>query len=66
MPSIPFVAFLAGAVLASIPPLRQRVLPVTKAVGQAGVSIAAAALTGAEGVAFAIWHGQPHQDPPAA
>jgi len=64
MPIIPIVAFVAGGVLAG--PLGRRVLPVTKAVGQAGVSIAAAALTGTQGVAFAIWHGQPHQDPPAA
>ena len=64
MPIIPILAFVAGGVLAG--PLGRRVLPVTKAVGQAGVSVAAAALTGAAAVAFAIWHGQPHQDPPAA
>jgi hypothetical protein len=64
MPIIPIVAFVAGGILAG--PLGRRVLPVTKAVGQAGVSIAAAALTGTQGVALAIWHGQPHQDPPAA
>ena len=64
MPIIPIVAFIAGGIVAG--PLGRRVLPVTKAVGQAGVSVAAAALTGAGGVALAIWHGQPHQDPPAA
>ena len=64
MPIIPVVAFVAGAVFAG--PLGRRVLPVTKAVGLAGVSIAAAVLTGAGGVAFAVWHGQPHQDAPAA
>ena len=64
MPIIPIVAFIAGGIVAG--PLGRRVLPVTKAVGQAGVSVAAAALTGTQGVAFAIWHGQPHQDPPAA
>ena len=60
MPIIPIVAFITGGILAG--PLSRRMLPVTKAVGQAGVNVAAAALTGAEGVAFAIWHGQPHQD----
>lgn len=64
MPIIPVVAFIAGAVLAG--PLGRRVPPVTKAVGQAGVSVAAAVLTGAGGVAFAMWHGQLHQDAPAA
>ena len=64
MPVIPIVAFIAGGILAG--PLGRRVLPVAKAVGQAGVSVAAAALTGAEGVTFAIWHGQPHQEPPSA
>lgn len=64
MPIIPVVTFIAGAVLAG--PLGRRVLPVTKAVGQAGVSVAAAVLAGAGGVGFAIWHGQPHQDKPAA
>jgi hypothetical protein len=64
MPIVPVVAFIAGAVVAG--PLGQRVLPVTKAVGQAGVSVAAAMLTGAGGVAFAIWHGQPQHDAPAA
>jgi hypothetical protein len=66
MPSIPFVAFLAGAVLASIPPLRQRVLPVTRAVGQAGLGVAAAVLTGAAGVTFAICHGEGQHDLPTA
>jgi hypothetical protein len=64
MPIIPVFTFIAGAVLAG--PLGRRVLPVTKAVGQAGVSVATAVLTGAGGVAFAFWHGQPHQDAPAA
>jgi len=64
MPIIPIVAFVAGGILAG--PLGRRVLPVTKAVGQAGVSITAAVLTGAGGVALAIWHGQPHEDPPVA
>ena len=64
MPIIPIFAFIAGAVLAG--PLRRRVLPVTKAVGEAGVRVAATVLTGTQGVAFAIWHGQPHQDSPAA
>ena len=61
MPIIPVVAFVAGGILAG--PLGRRVLPVTKAVGQAGVSIAAAVLTGTGGVALAIWYGQPRQDP---
>jgi len=64
MPILPIVAFTAGAVLAG--PLGRRVLPVTKAIGQAGVSVAAAVLTGAGAVAFAVWHGQPHEDPPPA
>jgi hypothetical protein len=64
MPIIPVVAFIAGSALAG--PLGRRVLPVTKAVGQAGLGVAAAVLTGAGGVAFAVWHGQPHQDAPAA
>jgi hypothetical protein len=64
MPIIPIVAFIAGGVIAG--PLGRRALPVTKAVGQAGLGVATAALAGAEGVAFAIWHGQPQQDAPAA
>ena len=64
MPIIPIVAFIAGGILAG--PLGRRVVPVTQAVGEAGLSIAAAVLTGAGGVGFAIWHGQPHQNPPAA
>lgn len=64
MPIITIVAFIAGAVLAG--PMSQRVLPVTKAVGQAGVRVAGAVLTGTEGVASAIWHGQPQHDVPAA
>jgi hypothetical protein len=64
MPIIPVVAFIAGTVFAG--PLGRRVLPVTKAVGQAGLSVATAAVAGAGGVAFAIWHGQPHQDAPVA
>ena len=64
MPIVPVVTFIAGAVFAG--PLSRRVLPVTKAVGQAGLGVAAAVLTGAGGVAFAMWHGQPHQDAPAA
>jgi hypothetical protein len=62
MPAIPIFAVLAGAAIAGIPPLRQRVLPVAKAVGQAGVGVAAAVLTGAGGVASAGWHGHPHHD----
>ena len=64
MPIIPILTFAAGALFAG--PLARRVLPVTKAVTQAGLGLTTATLTGAQAVALAIWHGQPHQNPPIA
>jgi hypothetical protein len=64
MPTIPIVVVLTGAAVAAIPQLRNRVVPVTKAVAQAGAGVAGAALNGAGAVASAVWHGQSHPDAP--
>jgi hypothetical protein len=66
MTIVPIVVVMTGAAIAGIRPLRERVLPVTKAFGQAGVGVATALLTAGGGVASAAWHGQPHHDAPTA
>lgn len=54
------VALLAAAGAAVfIPPVRNRVIPVTKAVGRTGIAMAGTALAGAKGVVDAAWRGEP-------
>lgn len=49
---------VAGAVVL-IPPVRNRVVPVTKAVGRTGIAMVGTVLTGARGVLDAAWRGEP-------
>ena len=49
---------LVGAVAALVKPARERVVPVAKAVGRAGVGVAEVSAAGARGVVDAAIHGE--------
>lgn len=54
------LALLAAAgVAVLVPPVRNRVVPVTKAVGRTGLAVAGSLIVGAKGVVDAAWRGEP-------